>query len=170
MTKIKFTQKDSKETKRLAELIVQIDQIDADYVNSVSDELFKRQPYFLNILLGHRADLSLVELEEIMKIYFLVWEYFKLNQNLKTKQVTEAYFNKVQDKNIQMLRYAADEPKEKDKLEIYSFDLQSINSKSLLTAIFMRFNERPNLLNLNYEKKAVIMIGIKSFIECFETI
>ena len=170
MTKIKFTQKDFNETKILAELIKKIDQIDSDYVNSTSDEIFKFQPFFLTVLLGHQPDVSMEELEEIMKIYFLVWEYFKLNPNLQTKQVTESYFNKVQKKNIEMLRYTQDEPKENDILEIYSSDLQNFKSKSLLTAIVLRFNERPTLLKMDIEKKGAIMVGIKSFIECFETI
>lgn len=170
MTKIKFTQNDFNETKILAELIKKIDRIDSDYVNTISDEIFKFQPFFLTVLLGYQYDVTMEELEEIMKIYFIVWEYFKLNPNLQTKQVTESYFNKIQKKNIEMLRYTQGEPKENDKIEIYSSDLQNLKSKSLMTAIFFRFNERPTLLKMNIEKKGAIMIGIKSFIECFETI
>lgn len=69
-----------------------------------------------------------------------------------------------------MLRYAQDEPNENDKLEIYSSDLQNIKSKSLLTAIFFRFNERPALSKMNIEYKGAIIIGIKCFIECFESL
>ena len=103
MTKIKPTQNDFNEIKILAESIKKIDQIDSDYVNSTSDEIFKLQPFFLTVLLGHRLDVTADELEEIMKIYFLVWEYFRLNPNVQTKQVTEAYFDRIQKKNIEML-------------------------------------------------------------------
>lgn len=170
MTKIKFSQNDFNETKIVAELIKKIDQIDSNYVNTTSDEIFKFQPFFLTVLLGYQHDVTMEELEEIMKIYFLVWEYFKLNPNLQTMQVTESYFNKIQKKNIEMLKYTQDEPKENDKLEIYSYDLQNIKSKSLIASILFRFKERPTLLKMNIENKAAIMIGIKSFIECFETI
>jgi hypothetical protein len=128
------------------------------------------QPFFLAALLGHRLDVSMDEMEEIMKIYFLVWEYFRLNPNVQKKQVTESYFNKVQKRNIEMLKYSDGESKEKDKLEIYSYNIQNLKSKSLLTAIFFRFNERPILLKMDIEKRGAVMIGIKSFIECFETI
>jgi len=170
MTKIKFTQNDFVEIRILAGSIRKIDQIDADYVNTISDEIFKMQPFFLAALLGHRLDVSMDEMEEIMKIYFLVWEYFRLNPNVQKKQVTESYFNKVQKRNIEMLKYSDGESKEKDKLEIYSYNIQNLKSKSLLTAIFFRFNERPILLKMDIEKRGAVMIGIKSFIECFETI
>lgn len=170
MTKIKFTQNDFNETNKLAESIKKIDQIDSDYVHSTSDEIFKFQPFFLTVLLGYQHDINMSEFEEIMKIYFLVWEYFKWNPNLQTHQVTESYFNKIQKKNIEMLKYTQDEPKENDKLEVYLSDLQTLKSKSLWTAIFFRFNDRPTLLKMDIEKKGAILIGTKSFIECFETI
>ena len=47
MTKLKFTQNDFNETEILAESIKRIDQIDSDYVNSISDEIFRCQPFFL---------------------------------------------------------------------------------------------------------------------------
>ena len=170
MTKLKFTQNDFNETEILAESIKKIDQIDSNYVNSVSDEIFSCQPFFLTVLLGHRIDVSMGELEEIMKIYFLVWEYFRLKPNIQTKKVTEFNFNKILKRNIKMLKYSEGESKEIDKLEIFAYDLQNLKSKSLMTSVFFRFNVRPTLLNMDIQKKSSIMIGIKSFIECFETI
>lgn len=170
MTKLKFTQNDFNETEILAESIKKLDQIDSDYVNSISDEIFNCQPFFLTVLLGHRIDVSMEELEEIMKIYFLVWEYFRLKPNIQTKKVTESHFNKILKRNIKMLRYSEGESKESDKLEIFAYDLQNLKSKSLMTSVFFRFNERPALLNMDIQQKGSIMIGIKSFIECFETI
>lgn len=170
MAKIKFTNNDFEETKILAESIKKIDQIDSEYVNSISDEIFKLQPFFLTVLLGYRQDISMEELEEIMKIYFVVWEYFRLNPNVQTKQVTESFFNKIQKRNIEMLKYSEGESTENEKSEIYSSNLQNLKSKSLMSAIFFRFDDRPTLKNMDIEKKGIIMIGIKSFIECFETI
>lgn len=169
MTKIKLTENDFDETKILAEILKKIDQIDADYVNTISDEIFKLQPFFLTVLLGHRLDVSTDELEEIIKIYFITWEYFRLNPNVQTKKVTETCFNKIQKRNIEMLKYSEGETKN-NKLEIYTDNLQNLRSKSLLTAILFRFNERSALLKMDMQKKGAVMIGIKSFIECFETI
>lgn len=170
MAKVRVTQNDFNETKGLVESIRKIDQFNADDVDEVTAEIFKYQPFFLTVLLGYRYDVSSDELEEIMKIYFLVWEYFRLNPGVQTSQVTEEWFYKIQKKNIDMLKYIEGEPKEDDKVEIYARDLQNLKSKSLLTAVLIRFNERSTLLKMDIDKKAPVMIGIKSFIECFEMI
>lgn len=170
MTKLKFTQNDFNEIESLAESIKKIDQIDSDYVSFISDEIYSRQPFFLSVLLGYRIDVTMEELEEIMKIYFLVWEYFRFKPNVQTIKVTESYFNKVLMKNIKMLKYSEGETNEIDKLEMFSSDLQNLKSKSLMTSVLFRFNERPTLLKMDIQKKGSIIIGIKSFVECFETI
>lgn len=165
-----FTQRDFDETSKLAGYLKKIDDIDADYVNIISDEIFHKQPFLLTVLIGYRLDTLLEELEEIMKIYFLIWEHFKDNKRVQTKQVTEAHFEKIQQRNIEMLRYAEGEQTPTEKMEIYSSDLQNLQSKALLTAVLFRFNTRPVLRRMDVEKRGIIIVGIKSFIECFETI
>jgi hypothetical protein len=83
---MKITKEDIKETTILAELIRKTNEIDAEYVNSVSDEIFNMQPFFLTVLLGYRFDITEKELEEIMIIYFLIWEYFKIKKILSIKK------------------------------------------------------------------------------------
>lgn len=165
-----FTPNDFNETTELAVLIGKIDQMDAAYVNSVTDEIYQKQPFFLSVLLGYRMDVLSVELEELMKIYFLIWEYFKSKQNVRTRKVEQAYFEKIQLRNIQMLKYSEGETSQLDKLKVFSSDLQKLQSKSILAAVFFRFDHRPVLSKMNGEEKGIILIGIKSFIECFETI
>ncbi len=167
---MEFTQKDYDETGQLAELIKKIDRIDAAYTDTVSDEIFQRQPFFLSVLLGYRLDVSMEELEEIMKIYFLIWEYFRSNPNVQKKQVTQAYFEKTQAKNIGMLKYSEGEPNEREKMKVYSYDLQKLKSKALWTAILFRFHIRPVLQKMNTDIKGIILIGMKSFIDCFEAL
>ena len=165
-----ITQNDFNEANELAVLLTKIDNMDVEYVNEISDEIFKQQPFFLTVLLGYRLDTSPEELEEIMKIQFLIWEYFKQNKNVQTKKVTKAYFEKIQNRNIHMLQYVEGEPGQNDRLKIYSSDLQNLKSKTLLTAVLFRYNNRPVLSKMEEKKKGIILVGIKSFIECFETI
>jgi hypothetical protein len=68
-----ITQQDFNEVSIVAELVNKIDAIDADYVNKISDEIFHMQPFFLTVLLGYRFDTTPIELEEIMRIFFLIW-------------------------------------------------------------------------------------------------
>ena len=168
MNKLTFTAKDYSETSELAGLIRKIDAIDAEYANRVSDEIFKHQPFFLTVLLGYRVDVSAQELEELMKIYFLIWEYFKPNKNLRKKKVTQTQFEKVQRRNMYMLNYSEGESEEsRDK--IYTDELQNLKSKSLWAAVQFRYNTRTVLVNMDPENKGIILIGILSFIQCFET-
>ena len=165
-----FKQNDFTEAKDLVKVQIKIDNIDAEYVNLISDEIFQKQPFFLTVLLGYRLDTTLIELEEIMKIYFLIWEYFRTNRKVQTIKVSEDHFETVQDKNIAMLQYADGELDDVKKKKIYSSDLGNLISKALFTAVLYRYNERPILLKMDERKRAIILIGIKSFIECFETI
>jgi len=167
---MKFTQNDFDETGQLAELIKRIDHIDARCADTVSDEIFQRQPFFLSVLLGYHFDVSKEELEEIIKVYFLIWEYFRSNPNVQKKQVTQDYFEKIQAKNIEMLKYSMGEPDERAKGKVYSYDLQKIKSKSLWTAVLFRFDNRSVLQKMNTEIKGMILIGMKSYIECFEAL
>jgi hypothetical protein len=165
-----FTHKDFEETSKLANNLSRIDNIDSNYVNAVSDEIFNKQPFFLSVLLGYRFDTSLPELEEIMKIYFLIWEYFKDNKRIQAIKLTENHFEKIQQRNIKMLNYAAGEPCSVNVMEIYSTDLQNFQSKALFTTVLFRFNTRAVLLSMDKRKRGIIILGMKSFIECFETI
>lgn len=165
-----FTKEDFYETEIIAGLIDRIDKIDAEYVNVISDEIFKQQPFVLTVLLGYKPDVTETELEELMKIFFLIWEYFKAKNKLPAKKITQESFEKIQKKNIQMLKYSEGEQNQAAKMEVYSCDLQNLKSNSLMTAIFYRFQNYPVLVKMDKEKKGIILIGVKSFIESFETI
>lgn len=157
-------------TTEVAGLLTKIDKLSSEEVNRLSDEIFKLQPFFLTVLLGYRFDVTPEELEEIMKIYFLIWEYFRTQKNVQTRQVTENYFEKVQDRHIKMLKYVEGESTQNDKMNIYSYDLVNLKSKTLLTALLHRYNNRPTLIKMDKKSKGIVLVGIKSFIECFETI
>src|SRR5690606_17002147 len=96
-------QSDFTEAKDLAKIQIRMDNIDAEYVDKISDEIFQKQPFFLTTLLGYRFDVTPIELEEIMKIYFLIWEYFRTNTKVQTIKVTQKYFETVLNKNIALL-------------------------------------------------------------------
>lgn len=167
---MKLTNSDFKETAELANLVRKIDNLNVDYVNSISDEIFQLQPFFLTVLLGYRFDVKPEELDEIMKIYFLIWEYFRNNKNVQTKKVTEADFEKIQSRHVEMLKYIEGEFNQEEIQNIYSYDIEIIKSKSLLTAVLFRYHTRPVLIKMDEESKGIVFIGIKCFIECLEKI
>ncbi len=167
---MKFIQEEFDETGKIAELLRDIDRLDAENANRISDEMFQQQPFFLTVLLGYRFDVTELELEETMLIFFLIWEYFKKFKTIPVKKITRGYFEKIQGKNVQMLKYAEGELSRVDKLKIYEDDGQNLKSNPLLTAIYYRFHNRPVLLRMDTGKQGILLIGIRSFIECFETI
>ena len=102
------------------------------------------------------------------------WQRPSLTANLlthvKKRELTEIQFERVQKRNVDFFKYLDGETSEKDFNNTTSMDLGNLQSKALLTGVLLRFNTVPILLNMNYETKGIVMIGIKSLIECFEEI
>ncbi len=166
---MKIAPTDPKETTELAELLKNIDNLNMDYGLALSDEMFQCQPYFLSTLFGYQLDVMPQEFNEIMKIYFLIWGYYKAKKEIPTKKITKADFEKIQLRHIQMLKYAEGEANPKEVSNIYANDLENVKSKSLWAAILLRFNTQPVLIKLNAQSKGVILVGLKSFIEFFDS-
>jgi len=152
---VRLTGKDFSETNRVAELMKNMDNIDTAYASRVSDEIFKFQPFFLSALLGLGYDLPAQELDEIAKIYFLIWEFFKDNPGVKSVKLTENSFMSRSMKNAGMFKYVDKEKNKRIINEIYATDLQKIKSKALLTGIILRFNTRPVLLVMDSGNKGI---------------
>jgi hypothetical protein len=68
-----------------------------------------------------------------------------------------------------MLKYTKSQESASDRMNVYSNDLENIKSQSLFAAILLKYNTRPNLIEMDKETKLATLVGLKSFIECFET-
>lgn len=77
MDKMIISEDNKKESLKVGQLIKKIDHIDKEYVNKETDVISQKQPFLISLILGYRFDLKELELEEIMKIIFLIWDYFK---------------------------------------------------------------------------------------------
>ncbi len=111
-----------------------------------------------------------LELEEIIKIIFLIWEFFKKHPQTEIAKITETQFMRIQQRNDYMLKYFEGEQSENSKLEVISADLKNLKSKALFTGVIFQFNQKIALLNIKNESRGVILVGLKSLIECFEEI
>ena len=167
---MELSESDINETNEVADLMFKIDNWDVDYINSISSEILQYQPYFLSVLAGVRLEVTEEELEEFLKIYFLIWEFFRKDKNVLAKKVTEADFLKVHNKQIEMLRYMEGEPTKKEKGKVVSYDFQKIKSRSLLAAVLLRYSDRPVIAKMDEQMKGHVFVLIKSFIECFENV
>lgn len=164
------TQEDKKESEKIAQLIKKIDNIDALYVNSESEIISQKQPFLISLLLGYRLDLKENELEEMMKIILLIWEYFKSFDQILRVKVSQKRFEEIQQRNIHMLKYFEGEHGENAQNILVESDLSHLHSKALLTGIFLQFNHKKSLTELKNKEKGIILIGMKSLIECFDEI
>ena len=167
---MELSESDINEANKVADLMFKIDNWDVDYINSISSEILQYQPYFLSVLAGVRLEVTEEELEEFLKIYFLIWEFFRKDKNVLAKKVTEADFLKVHNKQIEMLRYMEGEPTKKEKGKVVSYDFQKIKSRSLLAAVLLRYSDRPVIAKMDEQMKGHVFVLIKSFIECFENV
>jgi len=159
-----------KGTPGVSEIILKIDNVDYAYAHGITDEMNRYQPFLLSMLLGYRLDLKPGELEEIIKIVFMIWEYFRANQNVRNTKLTEQGFERIQKRNIELIKYLEGESQPSDIRNITSSDLDHLKSKALLTGIFFRFNTKNALLKMDTTTKGTLLIGMKSVIECFEEI
>lgn len=165
-----ITQEDKKEGEKISHIINKVENIDEVYVNSESEIIYKKQPFLISILLGYKLDLKERELEEIMKIIFIIWEYFKSSDRIHKTKLSEKLFERIQQRNIHMLKYFEGENEPNAQNNVVKSDLRHLHSKALLTGIFFQFNHKKPLIEMNPEKKGIILIGMKSLIECFDEI
>ena len=167
---MELSESDIKEANEVADLMIKIDNSDADYITSSLNEIRQYQPFMISVLAGIQIEVTDEELEEIMRIYFLLWEFFRNNKNVFEKKVIEADFQIIQNRQIDMLLYMEGEPTQKEKGEVVSYDFEKIKSRSLLAAVLLRYNESPVIVKMDMQMKGHIFIGIKSFIESFENL
>ena len=57
-----------------------------------------------------------------------------------------------------------------DKIDIISLDLENLKSKALMAGLFLRFETIKALIKMKGVKKGIVMVGMKSLIECLEDI
>lgn len=164
-----FSKRDFKEIEKIGQILNRVDKIDQKYVDWILGELSNYQPFLLSLILGYQPDLKQPEFEEIMKMYFIIWEFFKDKKNSKKIKLTQKQFENLEKKNLYFFKYL-ENSESTDKEFAITNDLENTQPKALLTGIFYRFNSQPVLLAMDEENKGLILLGIKSIIDCFEEI
>jgi len=165
-----ISDRDKIEIEKIYAILTRIDNIDNNNANTITDEIYEYQPFLISMMLGYRLDMKPEQTEDIFKIVLLIWEFFKECNGIKNKKLTEDQFERLQKRNIGLLKYLEGEPDPDEKRYVTSSDLGILRSKALLTAIFYRFKNQKSLIEMNIETKGIVLIGLKSLIECFEEI
>lgn len=137
-----ITEIDKNEATAMVDIINFVNDMNADYISKESDEICKKQPFILSLILGYHHDFETAELEGITKILLVIWEYFKQKKQTENGTITEELFEGIHERNIKMLKIYEGKPNLADK------DLKRM--------------KRPT--------KGIVIIGMKSLIECFEKV
>jgi len=165
-----ISKQNDKESEKVSQLIKLVDNIKPVYVDTETDIIAKQQPFLLSMLLGYNLDLKENELEEIMKVIFLIWEYFKDSKSIKKTMISEEQFEKVQESNVYMLKYLKGEQGAIAQFNLVASDFNNLDSKVLFAGIFFQFKNKKSFLDMNDLLRGQLIIGMKSLIECFEEI
>lgn len=147
---------------KIAAIITSIDSKDIESEYAI---IAKKQPFLMSLLIGYQMDLAPEEFMEVNKLILIVWEYFKRDQKAKNNKITLQQFEKIQRKNSHLLKYLEQDD---DQLKTIESDLEHLDSKDLFTGLLFRFKTQNTLSNMSTENKSIIMIGMKTIIECFE--
>lgn len=158
--------------KTIATHLKRLDHIDEDYTHRTSDEMYKCQPFMISMFLGYRLDVNDAELGEIMKLFFLIWECFKDEKNIRTIQLTEASYEKVHSGNLKFFKALENQSDENAKEGLTNKDLQalSVRSQYLLASVVEAFHARPVLHQMRIEKKVAILVGLKTLVQSLDAL
>ena len=166
---MRINKKNLKEVEILKEIEKRVDNITAEEVNRLSDELSLFQPFVISLLLGYRFDVDDYQLDEIMKILFIIWLNFENKPGVRKEKITIGQYENNQKRNIEFLHYYSKEDN-KGMLEGTRMQLGKLKSKALFINIIYRFEKRQYLERIDRDKRGIIIIGMKSLIESFENL
>lgn len=172
MSMLNITNADIAATKRIAEIIQYIKNNENDFAfaNNVTDELYRHQPFILSMLMGYKMDLTSEELAPLVELYVLIWEYYKDNLNIRSVPITQQHYERAEAGNTRVLKNYANIASRKGGQGFLKNDLNRAASKALISAVFMQFREKISLRNLNTQTKGMLLIGLKSVIQCFDEV
>lgn len=165
---MEITKKDIVETEFVGELIEKVDKIGLTEASDISDRIVKNQPFIMSMLIGYKFDVKEDELNDIMKMLFVIYLYFEKKTNVSKKQINSREFKKYEKRNVQFLKYFSGESIKENQLDTNDKYLSNLNYKSLFTGILFMSNTQKGLKNMKSETKGIVVLGMKTLIDCLE--
>lgn len=167
---MQFTDTDFQETEQVAQIVLFCDQADNQTLEQVADEIYRYQPFLISIFLGYKDDVDIFQHDELLRVLIIIWLFFKDRPNVKRTKITEKMFEAKQRKNAQFLKYLEGEPNQKTKEQTTDLNLGALKSKALFSVVLFKIKDGAALKKLDIEFIGIILLGMKSLIECFEQI
>jgi len=147
----------------------EIDNVDLIEASKISERIVKKQPFIMSLLIGYKFDVKEEQLNEIMKMLFIIFLFFEKQTKIDKYQINPIDFESHQKKNIKFLKYFSTEPNKETQVKSNELYLSNLRFKSLFTGILMMSNTSVNFRTLSPELRGIIIIGMKTLIDCLET-
>lgn len=150
-------------------LIHKMDIIEIDEVNAISERVVKNQPFIMSMLIGYKYDVKGAQLDDIMKMLFVIYLFFeKYSKSINSRQIDSIQFESILTRNKHFLKYFSEEKTNQGQLELNKQYLSNLRAKSLFTGILVMSKTLVNFKQINADSKGIILIGMKTLIDCLE--
>lgn len=145
-------------------------QNDISLFNQLSDELNTHQPIILAIMLSLPEKHPMPVVDELMKLYLLIWSHFRSDPACLKNRLSENTFETAYKRNISLIRYLEGETNKAEKTKITQSDLLKVKSLDLMALISHSFSQWPELKKLSTTDKGLELLTIKTLIESLENL
>lgn len=167
---MKFADKDFSESSNVAEIIKFCEQADNKKLEKITDEIYRHQPFLISLFLGYKNDIDMMQMDEVLRVLIIIWLFFRNQINAKQIKISINRFEEKQKINIRFLKYLEGESSEQSKIQTTEMNLDNLKSKALFTAVLFKLREGKALKKLDNNISAMMTLGMKSLIECFDDI
>lgn len=156
------------DAKKVALISVKIKKNSKEDTLIIINDINKHQPFMLSMLMGYQLDLNADQFDGVTQMIFVMWEYFKDKKNAKKVQISLEQYERHQAKQIQFFKYLEGVTKQKNIKDTTALDLGHLKSKALYAYMVGSFIGSE--FAVNTALKGILLIGMRSLIDCFEEI
>jgi hypothetical protein len=169
---MQITQDNPVQRQKVAQAVHFCDKADLKTLEQITDEIYHHQPFLISLFLGYKDEVDPYppQADEILRTLIIIWLYFRENKNVKRKKITADMFEVMEEKNIRFLKYLEGEPTIQAQALTTLNDFKQLKSLELFTAVLFKIKEGKALSKLPDDEAAIILVGLKSLIECFSKI
>ena len=162
-------QRDFNELNIVKKLIKKVENLDLIEASNLSERIVKNQPFIMSLLIGYKFDVKEEELEDIMKMLFVTYLFFEESTEINKKQIDSKIFEERQTLNVKFLKYFSEDQNDENKSETNKHYLSNLRYKSLFTGLLLMSNTQKYFKSMDGELKGIIMVGMKTLIDCLES-
>ena len=156
------------EYNKLIEITRRLVDHDKPYISLLLDEIRIYQPFLGSCILGYTVDFKGAEADAVFMLHLLLWAACRDKPACRKTAITESRYNKTMNRNIAFFKYLEKEEGAPAFHEAIAEDLQKNNHGILIAFINLCIKQWPALAQMNHENRNIVIMGIKSFVECFE--